>query len=562
MVYSSKMKVLFYLLSCIITINLSAQDLDFPSLSDLDQVVKDQQKYTTLRENRIAEIKQELKKEGSEGQRYALKSRLFEEYLTFIVDSALSVAQDKLVSAQKLARHDLIIDSRLNIVHMLILAGMYKEASDSLKTIERSAIPAHLVGYKYSLQNTLYESMSDYTIVGEQEQAYKAKASVYKDSILRVSPNDIYVRANKLLNSDNYREALQLLLDFYRQIDPESHDVAISAYSISDIYRRQGNKEDEKKYLIVSAISDLKWGVKEYISLRRLAIILYEEGDLARAYAYMRRSLDDAAFCNARLRTIEVSQSLPIIEQAYQTRTKKQNQRTLIALIGVCILSVFLILLVLYVRNQVVKLSQIRGELNKANRQLQQLNAELNQVNEKLRSTNGQLHKTNQILSVTNQSLSEANHIKETYIVKFMTECAVYIDKMDNFRTKLNKQAISGSLDVLFKTLKSTSLIKDELEDFYITFDETFLNLFPTFVDRFNELLLSKAEKIIPKKENSLTTELRIFALIRLGITDSERIAFFLRCSKSTVYSYRSRLRLKSIFPDTFEEEIMHIASF
>ena len=207
------------------------------------------------------------------------------------------------------------------------------------------------------------------------------------------------------------------------------------------------------------------------------------------------------------------------------------------------------------------KLSVARSELNKANERLRRLNVELNSVNERLQFANKELHETNHVLSDMNQSLSEANNIKELYITKFMTECSSYIDKMDNYRRMLNKKASSGKIEELFKALKSSVIIEEELEAFYNTFDETFLHLFPSFVESFNSLLPAN-EPIVPKQENHLTTELRIFALIRLGITDSERIASFLRYSKATIYSYRSRLRLKSLNPEYFEENIMQITSF
>lgn len=539
-----------------------AQNTAFPSLEDLDRVVAEQQKYVDIREGRISDVKSKLRKTASEEERYQLKNFLFNEYSSYVVDSALHYAQEKLVSAYKMNRQDYIDDSRLNMAYVLIQGGMYKEASDILQNINRATLAEYLERYYFLIYNTLYEAMVKYTIIESQSKEYRAKAMLYKDSIMQKNDStDVYIRADRLLEQGDYSKGLQILLDFYRQLDPDNRDVAYVAYSISDFYRRQGNRKEEKKYLIISAMADMKWAVKEYISLRRLATILYEEGDINRAYIYMRRSLDDATFCNARLRTIEVTQTLPIIDNAYQVKTKKEKKQMMIALACISILSVFLIGLVIYVRRQIKKLSAARSELNKANERLRQLNVELNSVNEQLQSANKELHETNHALSDMNQSLSEANNIKELYITKFMTECSSYIDKMDNYRRMLNKKAASGKLEDLFKTLKSSVIIEEELEAFYNTFDETFLHLFPSFVKAFNSLLPAN-DSIVPKQEGRLTTELRIFALIRLGIIDSERIASFLRYSKVTIYSYRSRLRLKSLNPEHFEENIMQITSF
>ena len=554
-----------------------AQNTAFPSLEDLDRVVAEQQKYVDIREERISDVKSKLRKTASEEERYQLKNFLFNEYSSYVVDSALHYAQEKLVSAYKMNRQDYIDDSRLNMAYVLIQGGMYKEASDILQNINRATLAEYLERYYFLIYNTLYEAMVKYTIIESQSKEYRAKAMLYKDSIMQKNDStDVYIRADRLLEQGDYTiqcyhktahgsQNLEEALKAAERIRAKetyfihmSHDMA---YSISDFYRRQGNREEEKKYLIVSAMADMKWAVKEYISLRRLATILYEEGDINRAYIYMRRSLDDATFCNARLRTIEVTQTLPIIDNAYQVKTKKEKKQMMIALACISILSVFLIGLVIYVRRQIKKLSAARSELNKANERLRQLNVELNSVNEQLQSANKELHETNHALSDMNQSLSEANNIKELYITKFMTECSSYIDKMDNYRRMLNKKAASGKLEDLFKTLKSSVIIEEELEAFYNTFDETFLHLFPSFVKAFNSLLPAN-DSIVPKQEGRLTTELRIFALIRLGITDSERIASFLRYSKATIYSYRSRLRLKSLNPEHFEENIMQITSF
>lgn len=556
-------RIIFYILFTSLHIHiLQAQGAAFPSLEDLDKVVAEQQKYVDMREMRISETKSQLHKAASEEERYQLKNSLFNEYSSYVVDSALHYAQEKLASAQKINRQDYIDDSRLNITYMLIQGGMYKEASDILRSINRATLAEYLERYYFLIYNTLYEAMVQYTIIESQSKEYRAKAVLYKDSILQKSDSaDVYIRADKLLEQGDYNKGLQILQEFYHRLNPDNRDIAYTAYSISDFYRRQGKKEEEKNYLIVSAIADMKCAVKEYISLRRLATILYEEGDINRAYTYMRRSLDDATFCNARLRTIEVTQTLPIIDNAYQVKTKKEKKQMQIALTCISILSVFLICLVVYIRRQMKRLSVARSKLNEANDRLKQLNVELNSLNEQLQSTNKQLHNTNNVLSEVNQSLSEANSIKEIYIAKFMTECSAYIDKMNNYRRMLNKKAASGKLDELFNALKSSTIIEEELEAFYNTFDETFLRLFPSFVEKFNSLL-PENEPIIPKQEGHLTTELRIFALIRLGIADTERIASFLRYSKATIYSYRSRLRLKSANPEHFEDLIMQIVSF
>lgn len=554
-----------HVLICIVAIILlcifptCAQQKHFPTLADLDKAMAEQQKYVDKREESIRTNKQALRKADTEEERYRLKNLLFNEYTSYKMDSSLHYAKEKLVSAQKIGKQEYIDDSHINIARVLTLAGMYKEAFEMLGHIDRSQMADYLKDYYFQTYNLLYESMTRHSIDDADTEAYKRKATAYKDSILiNGHYSNPYIYADRLMVDGNYRKGLDLLLETYEKIDPESRETAYVTYAISDIYRRQGNTAEEKKYLIASALTDIRWGVKEYISLWRLATILYQEGDIERAYSYVSRSLDDAAFSNARLRTLEITQTLPIIQNAYQLKSRAEQQRRQIALVCTCLLTVALAAMLIVIRKQLKRLSKTRSQLNAANQQLQQLNKELQAVNGQLLSANDRLNEANGSLSSTNKSLTEANHIKETYITQFMSECSAYIDKMDTYRRQLNKLAAGGKLELLYKELKSASFIEKELESFYNTFDETFLHLFPHFVEQFNRLL-REGEAIVPPKKGGLSTELRIFALLRLGITDNERIAAFLRCSKATIYSYRSRVRLKSFSPEQFEAQIMHI---
>lgn len=536
-----------------------AQNKKFPSLNDLDKAIVEQQIYVNKREENICVNKKALQEATAEEERYRLKNLLFNEYTAYKVDSSLHYAKEKLISARKIGKQEYIDDSHINIARVLILAGMYKEAFDILDNINRPQMVDYLKDYYFQTYNILYESMLKHSLDSSNTERYRQKATEYKDSILiNCNYTNPYIYADRLIMDGNYQKGLKLLLDTFEKVNPENREIAYTAYAISDFYRRQGNIEEEKKYLIVSALSDIKWGIKEYISLWRLATILYQEGDIERAYTYVSRSLDDAAFSNARLRTLEITQTLPIIQNAYLLKNHTEQRRQQNALIFTTILILSLAIMLFFIRIQLKRLSKTRSQLNQANQQLQQLNVELKTVNEQLLSTNDQLNETNNTLSSTNESLTEANNIKETYITRFMSECSAYIDKIDTYRRQLNKLAASGKLDSLYKELKSSSFIEKELESFYSTFDETFLHLFPDFVEQFNSLLREN-EAIAPPKKGGLSTELRVFALLRLGITDNERIASFLRCSKATIYSYRSRVRLKSFSPEQFEEQIMHL---
>lgn len=524
---------------------LNAKNTTFPTLEDLDKVVANQQIYTNARLRMLDSLKSDLRKADELHKKYAIEKELFAGYQSFVVDSALLYAQKKLSLAQRLNDAEELSYSYLDVASMLIKGGNYKEANEVLQRLNVRNASSNLRNYYYTVNQDLYTTLQTVSLTANERKLYNEKSSLYKDSILslKLDPS-VWVVTDRMMDKHRYKDALQILLKEYPTLNVDDRRMAYVAYSISDIYRLMGNREKEKQYLIVSAIADIKSAVKEYISLRRLATLLYEDGDIERSYLYMKRALEDAIYCNARLRVIEVSDIMPIINKAYEDKTQREKHVTLLALVSISVLSLMLIGLVFLLRRQMKKLSVTQ-------RALRDKNAELYKLNDVL-------SKTNDALSESNDSLSEASRIKDMYIAQFMTECSTYIDKMELYRKQLRKVATTGSKTELLDLLKSPTFIEKEVDAFFATFDATFLSLFPNFVHDFNQLLLPESQ-VVNKKDKRLNTELRICALIRLGISDNERLAAFLRCSKATIYSYRSRTRLKSLQPDLFEEQLMNL---
>lgn len=524
---------------------LNAKNTTFPTLEDLDKVVANQQIYTNARLRMLDSLKSDLRKADDLHKKYAIEKELFAGYQSFVVDSALLYAQKKLSLAQRLNDAEELSYSYLDVASMLIKGGNYKEANEVLQRLNVRNASSNLRNYYYTVNQDLYTTLQTVSLTANERKLYNEKSSLYKDSILslKLDPS-VWVVTDRMMDKHRYKDALQILLKEYPTLNVDDRRMAYVAYSISDIYRLLGNREKEKQYLIVSAIADIKSAVKEYISLRRLATLLYEDGDIERSYLYMKRALEDAIYCNARLRVIEVSDIMPIINKAYEDKTQREKHVTLLALVSISVLSLMLIGLVFLLRRQMKKLSITQ-------RALRDKNAELYKLNDVL-------SKTNDALSESNDSLSEASRIKDMYIAQFMTECSTYIDKMELYRKQLRKVATTGSKAELLDILKSPTFIEKEVDAFFATFDATFLSLFPNFVHDFNQLLLPESQ-VVNKKDKRLNTELRICALIRLGISDNERLAAFLRCSKATIYSYRSRTRLKSLQPDLFEEQLMNL---
>lgn len=275
--------------------------------------------------------------------------------------------------------------------------------------------------------------------------------------------------------------------------------------------------------------------------MQSLALTYHEMGDIDRAFIFMKAAIEDAVFCNVRYRTMEGSAFYPIINASYQEKERKQKSELQSYLILISILSVCLAIGIVYVYKQMKRLAQTRKELFLTNQQLNKLIQDLNNAN---------------------SDLQEANHIKEEYIAHFFNLCSTYIDKLENYRKSLYKKATNHRMEELFGMLKSNTVVEDEVEELYLNFDTIFLKIYPSFVDDFNKLLIPE-EQILLKQGELLNTKLRIFALIRLGITDNEKIANFLRYSLRTVYNYQTNVRNKlAVSRDDFEEMIKEIGTF
>ena len=518
-------------------------------LLKLDQAIKERPIYMEQKELKLVELKRQLHRQIPDEERFAILGTLLDEYRSFNTDSALHMAEEREQIAIRLGNREYIDNARMNKADVLGMTGMYKEVMDLMRNIHIDRLPVDIHPYYYHIYRTVYGLMADYAVTAYEKKLYTELTDKYRDSLLLVNKDNLLIHT--LIQSDQYNvrneydKAIRLLTDYLALQKDYEHDVAICAYTLSESYRLKGDKEKEKEYLIVSAMADMKTAVREYISLRKLAVLLYQEGDIERAYSYVKICMEDAAACNARLRKLEILEIFPIINDAYQQKTEKQQEQMKWALVSISLLSLFLLLAIFYVYKQMKKVAAARREVIDANKRLKELNDEL--------------HLSNAQLKEANHSIAENSYLKEEYIGRYMDQCSVYLEKMDNYRRSLGKIAATGNVEELYKNIKSSKFIEGELKEFYTNFDNTFLQLFPTFVEDFNALLADD-EQISLKAGERMNTELRIFALIRLGITDSVKIAQFLRYSVTTIYNYSTKVRNKAAGDrDLLEQEVMTI---
>lgn len=511
-------------------------------LKVLDATIKERPKYEQKRELRIDSLNIELKKIANLDERFNLYQKLLREYRNYNMDSALWIANERLEIAQKLKKTEYISTANMNIAEILGIMGMYKESLDIMDEVDSRKLDDKQRAYYFHLYHSIYTLMSENSFSQKEKTHYEALLSQYKDSLLLVNdPQSLgyaLVWNGKLVEKGKYNEALALMQECFQKYGEDQSLVGTVAYGLSDVYRRIGDHEQEKKYLIISAIGDQRKAVKGYIALRKLAILLYQEGDLDRAYTYIKCAMEDAIFCKARFRTLEISQTLPIIAAAYDKKVKQEKENLIKYLFLISILSVVLVISLFYIYKQLKKLSAARKSINKMYEDVKRMNGDLNELNKKL---------------------SESNLVKEEYIGSVFNLCSTYIDKMEAYRIDINRKLKSGQIAEATKMTNSTSLVSDELKEFFRNFDAIFLNIYPNFVEEFNSLLLEN-EQIVPKAGDILTPELRVFALVRLGITDSSKIASFLHYSPQTVYNYRLKVHNKLVVSkDEFAVAIQQI---
>lgn len=548
-----KKPVAFILLILLTLPSLFARRSEVDSLfAELDRVLQQGDLYVQQRERKIADYKQSFGIPSLlPAQRYEINRKLYDLYYPFKPDSAIVYAKQGIRLAETLGKRGWLIESKLRLATVYTIKSRFIDAAELLRSIPVHALNKDLQRQYYA---TYLHLLSLYPHGGDAE--IEKRIHDCRGELVRLldKESDEYKSrlADKLSGEGRYEEALSLYFELYRKIEPGTHDQARQAHSIAQCYRRAGDYEMQKKYFAIAAIADACNGIKENAALRALAVVCYETDDIERAYRYIYRSMEDAMFANVSFRMVEISQIFPIIERTYQQKVQGQRNRLrwLTACIG--LLSLSLLVVMLFVMRQMKKLNKTRMALSEANSQLKVLNESLKKSNEEARRANERIREFN-------RELSEANHLKETYISQFLTICSVYIRKLENYQNMLNKKALENRTAELYKMLKSRDMVEAQLKELNSLFDTIFLDLYPTFIDDFNALM-PESERFRPKNNELLNTELRIFALIRLGINDSSQIADFLHYSLATIYNYRTRVRNKALIPAAdFEDAIMRI---
>lgn len=514
----------------------------------IDEAIEHADEYLAHKQQNLQELHRQANNATTAMRRYEAEYKLYEAYNSYNNDSALSALNRCIVLADSMNRDDLKAHCHTRMGWQCSRSGFYMEALDYLQNIPVAEMKGQTLTDYYNGMNHLYGEMASYTKDEHMRPLYYARSARYRDSLLARVPeqSDIWLarREQQQYNDHHYAEAQQINDQRMRLVTPGSHEYAIVAFFRSMNYGGMGNSDMEKYWLAQSALADIKNAVMDQASLWSLADKLSREGDLERAHRYVEFSWHCTNRFSTHVRSWLVSPVLTMINDNYKQRLASANQRLTIGMVVVSLLTLLLLALYIYVHRKRQQLAMARNELKQSNDELSALNARLSALNTQLE---------NRTLE-----LADASRVKEEYIGKFLSLCSQYIDKLDLFRQKVNRKMKAKQLDELFRISQNEEMKTEELAELMQHFDATFLHLFPHFVEEFNELL--QPEHRLTKPDNrTLPTDLRIFALIRLGIDDSSRIAEFLHYSPNTIYNYRARVKAKALQRDGFEEKVRQL---
>lgn len=500
-------------------------------LNIYDTEIESAESYTEERRNYIDSLKSSINMTLPESQ--IIIGKL---YIPYQCDSALFYLSQAANAAEQISAKE----AKLYLIYLLASIGYYNEGFILCNSLH--PLPPELQSQYYETLAHLHGEAFVYGKTEQLRQFHQHQAEAYKDSLFMVlqqkdlTPTYISrygwkenewleLKKRQLIQAreqNDYELAIAISNEVLEYVAPSTHTYAIFAYETACIYSNMQDSLQHLEWLLRSSIADIRSGVCDNASSWTMASIMYEDGQLERAMKYIDYSQTNARFFNAKLRRLQINPLNNLISDTYQMQKEKMSRRLQWSVIGLIVLLATVIVLLLFSMHQNKRLHSFNKKQKQLNNQLKQLNAQLLQLN---------------------QSLRESDHVKEQYICKYLEVYSEYIQRITKMARKAGVKDPEG-------------FMKQEMQQFYVHFDNTFLTIYHNFVMEFNKLLKPN-HQIYPKQGELLTTELRIFALIRLGIDSSAKIAKLLCYSPNTIYNYRASMRNAALGDrDTFEERV------
>ena len=512
----------------------------------LDSLIEHQSEIIAQKKNRIQTITDGMNSLSlTPEQLFSLNNTLYDEYLAFNFDSALCYIKKNVDVQQSLGNPDLAAGSLIRMAHILAVSGLFDKADRMLDQIDISQLSTECKVEYYNQRGelNLYRSeMAEYT---PYFQEYTDSSQYYRQLILEIAPKDsydyIFNQATYISEKGDNDGAIKMLEAYMKNLKQGERRYSIVTSTLAYFYSKKDEAQLQERYFLLSAISDMKGAILENNSLRRLSIILLDRGDFKKAYEYLLCASNDARQYGSRLRSMQAARISPLITQAYDMERALTQHRTNLLLIILSVITLLLIGTVVYILSLIKKRHQ-------ANIKISKMNAELSLHNEEIERMNNQM--------------KESNRIKDEYIGRFLELSSNLILKNEERSKVLNRLARDRKLELLYGELKSQKPLNESVHLFHQNFDTAFLNIYPTFISEVNQLLTEDNQFEVHEEAGKLTTELRILALIRLNITDNQKIADILQSSITTIYTYRSKLKSRAKSKATFEDDVRRIETY
>jgi hypothetical protein len=535
--------------TCILSLlslqTVNAQQNDISRLYDtIDSLIENRKDLFVEKEIRLKVLKDDLQKSTSEDQLFKINERIYDEYMAYDFDSAYYYINKNVERQRALGDADRFAASAVRMAHILAVSGIFNNARLLLNEVRVQDISKENKINYYEQQSELNLFRSEMANFTPLFPAYIDSMQHYRQKILEIAPHDSY---NYIFNLATYTceqgevdEAIKMLEDYLPQLRQGERHYSVITSTLAYFYTHKNQPETREKYLLLSAISDLRGCILENNSLRELSIILLDRQEYKKAYNYIQLASADAKRYGSRLRSLQVARLTPLITEAYDAERAHTQRRTNILLV---VLSVITLLLVAAITFVLFLIRKRRA------------------VMEKIHAMNLELERRNAVIEKANNEMKESNRIKDEYIGRFLELSSNYIQRGEERAKLLNRLARDKKMAELYAELKSTASLNESVRLFYQNFDTAFLNIYPNFIKEVN-CLMADGNQFEVDEAHKLTTELRILALIRLGINDNQKIADILRSSITTIYTYRSRLKARARSKDSFEDEIRIIETY
>lgn len=539
------MKKFFLLSACLFLFSnqYSQTDTLARSLTQLNVVLQHVHDFDQKKQAGIDSLKQLLAVVNNNNLPSLFRGyeNLYNAYRVFQYDSSYNYAKKMLAVALRLNDAALINYARIKMGFSLLSSGMYKETLDSLAAIQISAVPDSCRAEYYALMGRYYYDLGDYDKDQYHTPRYNEKGAQYIDSALALwdknSYDYMYYEGLKQLKSGNRAGAKRNFDQLLSRTSLTPHQVAITASTLSDLYIQNGDNSTAILLLIKAMIADVRSSTKETSAAFILSTLLYKKADIKNASVCINQAFTDAVFFGARQRKVQVGDVLPLIEAQKYAIVDQQKTKLLWYAALVTFLLLLVVALTIIVLKQLKEGKRAQKVILEAHRNMQEANRRLSETNEKL---------------------NDANKIKEEYIGYFFNVNSEFFDKIERFKKSIDQKLTDRKYDEI-RFLVNNINLKREKEELLKHFDRAFLKLFPNFVAEFNELFREE-DRIELADDELLNTDLRIFALARMGIHENEKIAHILQYSVNTINTYKTRIRNKSIVPnEAFEKRIMEI---